>query len=93
MALFRRKANSVPAEESVEQTTATEVAETNETPQSGPYDVSELTDLGERLDLGAILLPGKEGLELRLEVDQRSGRITGYGTQWFCSPVASICCP
>lgn len=43
---------------------------------SGPYDVSEV-EPGGRLDLGALLVPGVPGMQLRLELDRRTGRCTG----------------
>jgi len=42
----------------------------------GPYDVSEIPDDGvPRLDLGALLVPGVDGMELRLDVDEVSQQI------------------
>jgi hypothetical protein len=39
----------------------------------GPYDVSEVPDDGiTRLDLGGLQVPGAEGMELRLELDESS---------------------
>ncbi len=43
----------------------------------GPYDVSEVSDRGARVDLGAVWLPGVPGLELRMEVDKATQKITG----------------
>jgi hypothetical protein len=38
---------------------------------AGPYDVSEVTDDGlTRLDLGGLRVPGAEGMQLRLEMDE-----------------------
>jgi hypothetical protein len=44
---------------------------------AGPWDVSEVDDPAEggRLPLGAMWLPGVEGMELRVEVDEQAGRI------------------
>lgn len=44
---------------------------------NGPHDESEVDGLGGRLDLGALWLPGLDGLELRLEIDEASGNVTG----------------
>jgi hypothetical protein len=43
----------------------------------GPWDASEVEDPaeGDRIDLGALLLTGREGMELRLEVDQQTQRV------------------
>ncbi len=46
-------------------------------PAYGPFDVSDVSDRGDRLDLGALWLPGKEGAELRMEVDNQTQRVTG----------------
>lgn len=43
----------------------------------GPWDISEVSDIGERVDLGALAVPGRPGLELRLEVDQSAQQVTG----------------
>ncbi len=43
----------------------------------GPYDRSEVTDLGDRLDFGALALQPVEGMELRLDVDEQAGQVTG----------------
>ena len=43
---------------------------------SGPYDVSEVPDDGlARLDLGGLQVPGVEGMELRLEVDEEADQV------------------
>jgi hypothetical protein len=42
----------------------------------GPWDVSEAPDAEvTRLDLGALLVPGYPGLELRIEVEEESGNV------------------
>lgn len=38
----------------------------------GPWDVSEVGDRGRRVDLGALWLPGREGMELRMEIEKTS---------------------
>lgn len=43
----------------------------------GPFDRSEVDDLGERLDLGALAIAPRPGSELRLDVDERGQNITG----------------
>ncbi|ROR91348.1 DUF3710 domain-containing protein [Nocardioides aurantiacus] len=51
-------------------------ARTRETPETGPYDVSEV-DLEERqlVDLGSLLLEPADGVELRLQVEEDSGNV------------------
>jgi hypothetical protein len=41
----------------------------------GPFDESEVEGPGGRLDLGALWLPGRPGMELRVEVDQENQTI------------------
>lgn len=43
----------------------------------GPYDVSEWPDLDGRLDLGALRLPVSAGMQMRLDVEQGTGRVVG----------------
>lgn len=77
MAFFRRKQDSVAAQHIAE---VVDEASTDQesTPNAvGPFDQSEVHERGERLDLGAIWLPGKPGLELRMEVDSKTQRVTG----------------
>lgn len=40
----------------------------------GPWDLSEVPDLGPRLDLGALRVPGVPGMQLRMEMDQKGAR-------------------
>jgi hypothetical protein len=45
--------------------------------ESGPWDVEEVEDpaAGGRVDLGGMWLPGREGVELRIEADQATSRV------------------
>lgn len=43
----------------------------------GPFDRSEVKDLDDRLDFGALALRPQAGMELRLDVDEEAGSITG----------------
>jgi hypothetical protein len=38
----------------------------------GPWDVEQVTERGRRVDLGALWLPPREGMELRMEVEKTS---------------------
>jgi hypothetical protein len=40
----------------------------------GPWDLSEVPELGARLDLGALRIPGLPGMQLRMEMDQKGAR-------------------
>jgi Protein of unknown function (DUF3710) len=44
---------------------------------SGPWDAADVPDpaAGGRIDLGGVWIPGREGLEVRVEADQQSGEI------------------
>ena len=44
--------------------------------EDGPYDESAAPE-EDRIDLGGLLVPTIDGMELRMEVDQRSGAVTG----------------
>lgn len=43
----------------------------------GPYDVSEWPDLDGRVDLGALRLPAVPGMQMRLDLEQGTGRVVG----------------
>ena len=42
--------------------------------RQGPWDVSEVESSDSYVDLGGLWLPGRDGMELRLEVEEESGR-------------------
>lgn len=42
----------------------------------GPYDEADAPE-ADRIDLGGLRVPSIDGMELRMEVDQRSGNVTG----------------
>lgn len=43
----------------------------------GPFDRSEVDGLGDRLDFGALAVQPVAGMELRLDIDEDAGNITG----------------
>ena len=47
----------------------------------GPWDVSEAPGTDGLVDLGALRLPGRDGMELRLEVEEDSGRVIAATVQ------------
>ncbi|SMF00092.1 uncharacterized protein DUF3710 [Cellulosimicrobium cellulans J34] len=85
MGLFRRSRSSEPAESPEPSGTAPEQVDADapapavadEKPARGPFDSSQVPERGPRLDLGAVWLPGVPGMELRMEVDKKTQRITG----------------
>lgn len=44
--------------------------------ERGPWDVEEVSDRGDRLGLGALWIPHREGMEVRMEVDKASRVVT-----------------
>lgn len=66
---FRRKSDdAVPAPEA-------EVGAEPEPPRPGPYDVEEVADDEQRIDLGSLLVAPVPGTELRIQVDERTQRV------------------
>jgi len=80
VALFRRGGKDPAPEDTVETevdepTTASDGSDVEDAPAAagrtgGPWDASEVDDDLPRVDLGAILLPGVQGMELRMEIDK-----------------------
>ena len=72
---FRRKADATPASE---ETSAEVTADDAPGPATGtgPFDVSQVEGDGiERADLGSVLVPAIAERELRLQVDEQSGKV------------------
>ena len=76
MALFRRSPKAA-AEDALDEGTA--AVELPRAAHEGPWDVSEVPDRGARIDLGSLWVPGVHGMEVRMEVDQKTQRVTGVG--------------
>ncbi|MHB1063198.1 MAG: DUF3710 domain-containing protein [Georgenia sp.] len=49
--------------------------ETGQAAGRGPFDVDDVPDLGARVDLGAVRVPARAGMQLRLEVEKKSQQI------------------
>ncbi|HSE72535.1 MAG TPA: DUF3710 domain-containing protein [Nocardioidaceae bacterium] len=81
--MFRRKKSADPAAQDDAATpetseTPSAPATTDELRAEGPWDASEVTLDDEqpgRVDLGSLLLTGRPGLELRLQVDEASQQV------------------
>ena len=73
--IFRRKAKN----EDAETTDAATVEESADVRAEGPYDSTEVDDdvleAEDRIDLGALVITGLPGMELRLQVDEQSGEV------------------
>jgi hypothetical protein len=80
VALFRKQRD---ADEAVaaDDPTAPSDAALAPRPEQGPFDVGEVPDRGDRLDVGALWLPHREGMELRMEVDKNTKVVTGASMQ------------
>lgn len=57
-----------------ERTSRIEAAEAGRLKQ-GPFDVAEADDSVQRIDLGALRVPPREGMELRLELEEKTQRV------------------
>lgn len=73
MRFFSRRAKADEAD--VEEPAAPDVPD-KPARDRGPWDVSEVDGIGKRVDLGSIWLPGREGMELRMEVDRNTKAVT-----------------
>lgn len=60
-------------DESIEVDTSKSAPEDRET--SGPFDISEVPAMRPYVDLGGIKIAPREGLQMRLEVDERAKRV------------------
>ncbi|MCB7138130.1 DUF3710 domain-containing protein [Cellulosimicrobium marinum] len=80
MGLFRRSRSQdtepTAPQDADEGTTTPDEADA-QAPARGPFDASQVPERGPRVDLGAVWLPGLPGMELRMEVDKKTQRITG----------------
>lgn len=101
MSFFRRRSKAkaeaesaaAPPETPKDDSAAAE-ASSSRARRRGPWDAEEVTELGERLDLGAIWVPTRPGMELRFEADKKTGQIisvtVGYvGSQLQISAFAA----
>lgn len=74
MALFRRH-RPAAAENASAPPTVDEAPEVSDAPV-GPFDIADAPDT-HRADFGGVQIPPREGMEIALEVDQASRRISG----------------
>lgn len=72
MSVFRRRR---PSEEPSSDEALVEDADGGAETPVGPYDAGDVPDAFQRLDLGALLLPPRPGMELRLELEERTKRV------------------
>ena len=92
MGLFRRGGKDAATDEAsdavdapVDESTAVEVDELDEVVEvdaepfertGGPWDADEVSDDITRVDLGAVRLPGVQGMELRMEIDKATDTVS-----------------
>lgn len=77
MALFRKRRKDDQTDDQVIDSTEADSPDVEETPQTGPFDSSEIDNRGARIDLGSLWLPGVDGMKLRFEVDQKTQQAIG----------------
>lgn len=82
MGLFGRRGSTQAREESpvdeVVDETVTEDAAPVDVPEHGPWDLTQQPSARDtRVDLGAILLPGVQGMQVRMELDKATNAVTG----------------
>ncbi len=86
MSLFRRRRGDDAAEPTADpsaETGAEATADEVEEPRAlsprpdGPWDASERPDAEGHVDLGGLRIAGRDGMELRLEVDEGTGSVNG----------------
>jgi len=71
----RREAEVPPEEPSADQVSAPAEAEAPVGRPDGPWDESEDAPEQTRLDLGSMRVPGKPGMEIRVDLDQPGGQV------------------
>ncbi len=74
MGLFSRRSNEPEPGPEVEGTATVEPAKPAR--DHGPWDVTEVEEIGRRVDLGSLWLPPRDGMELRMEVDRNTKVVT-----------------
>ncbi len=73
MGLFSRRRKEDQEPEAVEPTA--EATEERVRPERGPWDVADEPELGQRLDLGALRVPARPGLKVRMELEKRTRQV------------------
>lgn len=80
MGLFsrRRKTDEADAAEVTADHGADEATDAPDAPTPdgrGPWDVTDVPELGQRVDLGALRVPARPGLKLRMEMEKRTRHV------------------
>lgn len=87
MRFFRRKGRH--DEPAVDPSSATEVEpeDSEDTPETGPWDLSDMPELGTRVDVGGLRVPAKAGMQMRMELEPKSKRIVAVNVVYEGSVV------
>lgn len=75
-------AGAVEVREGTEDTIDTSKSAPADRATAGPYDVSEVPAMRPYVDLGGIKVAPREGLQLRLEVDERANRVAAVSLDY-----------
>jgi len=76
MRLFSRRRRKQEEPETTPEV-APEPEPARERPERGPWDVADEPEVGQRLDLGALRVPARPGLKVRMELEKRTRQIVG----------------
>jgi hypothetical protein len=75
MSLFSRRKRDTPSDAEVDAEPQGGDEPVSQTAERGPHDVEAVPGLGSRLDLGALRVPARAGMQLRLEVEKQSRNV------------------
>ncbi|PFG37907.1 uncharacterized protein DUF3710 [Georgenia soli] len=77
MSLFRRRRRDTPADvgDAADGATQDGADVVTQTDERGPHDVDDVPGLGTRLDLGALRVPARAGMQLRLEIEKKTRNV------------------
>lgn len=64
-----------------------EAAEASEPEGHGPWDLSQVPELGRRVDVGALRVPARQGMQMRMELEPKSRRIAAVNLVYEGSAV------
>lgn len=77
MGLFGRRSDRTAEPETGTTPAPTTPPAEEAVPAHGPWDATQVAGRGNRVDLGAIWLPGVHGMQVRMEIDKKTQAVTG----------------
>jgi len=84
----RRNKRQEPAPEGAEPHDARPTAEDDRAPEgSGPWDLADQPELGKRVDVGALRVPARQGMQMRMELEPKTRRIVAVNVVYQGSAV------